>query len=195
MEFDCNGKRTLPWSALNGLWFRRKSVAPHTTDGAHVRVALRTGISPETDVLDGVVTALDDRALSLKHPLLGDLKIEQNGYTGSSRCFSARAGDRQCLPSPRRPAGLFAAIATPHARGNSTETPIHGRVTAGRRPPGAERDGIKRRQETDSRALVYLNGERLADLNRLVDKAIAHRAAYRCRSRKSACTRATMCWN
>src|SRR5262249_36754782 len=77
VEIDGHGKRALVWPAVHGVWLRRDAAPTRTTDGAHVRVAVQTCLSAEPDLLDGVATALDDKALSLKHALLGDVRLER----------------------------------------------------------------------------------------------------------------------
>jgi hypothetical protein len=174
VEFDCNGPRTLPWSALHGLWLRRDAVAPHTTDGAHVRVAVRTCLSAEPDLLDGVATALDDKALSLKHALLGDLRFERARLHTLRPLFHGvrieidngfhHLGDPQAFSPQLQP---------PRAEGLTWKRTF----TLAALPDEArlvlnvvQLKGVK---ETAARTLVYLNGERLDDLNRHVDKAVS----------------------
>jgi hypothetical protein len=72
------GKRTLRWTAVAGCSFRRPATPPRPNTGANARVYLRSGLCPETDVLDGVVTALDERRLTLRHALLGEVILERN---------------------------------------------------------------------------------------------------------------------
>jgi hypothetical protein len=174
VEIDCNGKRTLPWSAVHGVWLRRDAVAPHTTDGAHVRLAVRTCLCPEPDLLDGVATTLDDKALSLKHALLGDLRIERDRLHTLQPLFHGKRieidngfhhlGDPQAFSPLLQP---------PRAEG----TELKRTFTLDALPDDArlvlsvmQLKGVK---ETAARVSVYLNGERLEDLNRLVDKAVS----------------------
>jgi hypothetical protein len=70
-----SGRRSLPWSEVRGLYPLRVELRPQTSDGAHVRVALRSGADPEPDVLEGVVTAIDDKQLTLRHGALGELVL------------------------------------------------------------------------------------------------------------------------
>jgi hypothetical protein len=72
------GKRSLPWAALQGCYFRRAAaVPPRPAEGETVRLLIRSGLDPEADVLEGVVTGLDDRRLTLRHALLGELQIDR----------------------------------------------------------------------------------------------------------------------
>ncbi|HTU21055.1 MAG TPA: hypothetical protein VMG10_23585 [Gemmataceae bacterium] len=72
------GKRSLPWTMVSGCSFRRPAAPPNASKGAKVRLLLRSGLCPEYDVLEGVVTALDKRHLVLQHALLGELKFERS---------------------------------------------------------------------------------------------------------------------
>jgi hypothetical protein len=69
------GRRSLPWTALRGCRFRRQAPPARSSDGAHVRLLLDSGLTPEKDVLDGVLLALDDKDLTLRHDLLGELRL------------------------------------------------------------------------------------------------------------------------
>jgi hypothetical protein len=71
------GQRSFPWPEVQGCSFRRAAAPPHTTEGAHVRLLLHTGLTPDADILDGVVRELDTRHLTLRHPRLGDLSIDR----------------------------------------------------------------------------------------------------------------------
>jgi hypothetical protein len=70
------GVRRFAWTELRG-WFpaRGKLPAAPTGRGQAVRLWLRSGLRPELDVVEGVLTALDARQLTLRHPLLGDLTM------------------------------------------------------------------------------------------------------------------------
>lgn len=71
------GKRSLPWTAVSGCSFRRPAAPPKASKGARVRLLVRSGLCAESDVLEGVVTALDERRLILRHALLGELIFER----------------------------------------------------------------------------------------------------------------------
>jgi hypothetical protein len=66
------GKRSLPWTAVSSCSFRRPAALPNANKGAKVRLLVRSGLCAEPDVLEGVVTALDERRLILRHALLGE---------------------------------------------------------------------------------------------------------------------------
>jgi hypothetical protein len=57
---------------VRGFFPRYGACEPHTNDGAYVRVWLRTGL-PQLDELEGILRALDDQKLVLRHALFGDL--------------------------------------------------------------------------------------------------------------------------
>jgi hypothetical protein len=71
------GKRSLPWTALSGCSFRRPAAPPKANEGAKVRLLVRSGLCEENDVLEGVVSALDERRLVLRHALLGEVTLER----------------------------------------------------------------------------------------------------------------------
>jgi hypothetical protein len=70
------GVRRFAWSELRG-WFlaRGKPSREPAGRGPSVRLWLRSGMRREQDVIEGVLTGLDARQLTLRHPLLGDLAI------------------------------------------------------------------------------------------------------------------------
>jgi hypothetical protein len=65
----------LGWQRIRGCWLRPGTVAPADTTGAHVRLALAGGLVPEYDLLDGVLTAWDDREAVLAHAIGGPLRL------------------------------------------------------------------------------------------------------------------------
>jgi hypothetical protein len=81
------GKRSLPWTVLSGCSFRRPAAPPKANEGAKVRLLVRSGLCEDSDVLEGVATALDERRLVLRHALLGELTFERG-----------RVRERQSLP-------------------------------------------------------------------------------------------------
>jgi len=72
------GKRMLPWTAVSGCSFRRPAVLPKANEGAQVRLLLYSGLCPEPDVLEGVLTKQDEQRLVLRHALLGELTLERS---------------------------------------------------------------------------------------------------------------------
>ena len=70
------GQRTLPWTAVRGLYLRQPAKAPGQVGGG-ARVRLHTGLTPEPDLLQGEVLGQDADRLKLRHPLLGELSIER----------------------------------------------------------------------------------------------------------------------
>jgi hypothetical protein len=71
------GKRSLPWTEVAGCTFRRAGEPKHVNERGNVRILVRSGLCPEADVLEGTVTALDERKLTLRHALLGELTFER----------------------------------------------------------------------------------------------------------------------
>jgi hypothetical protein len=71
------GKKTFAWADVRGMFLESQALPPKSSDGEHVRVWLRSGVGSETDQLVGVLRALDERRLTLRHALLGDLELER----------------------------------------------------------------------------------------------------------------------
>jgi hypothetical protein len=71
------GKRSLPWTDVAGCSFRRAGEPKRAQAGANIRILVRSGLCAEADVLEGAVTALDERRLTLRHALLGDLTFDR----------------------------------------------------------------------------------------------------------------------
>jgi hypothetical protein len=72
-----SARRAYSWAEARGAFLRRDGTTPATTDGAHVRIWLRPAAGEERDELEGVLRAIDERRLTLRHPALGDLEIER----------------------------------------------------------------------------------------------------------------------
>jgi hypothetical protein len=71
------GTRTFPWADLRGWFPRREPLRPRALKGDPVRVRLHAAAAEDGDLLDGVVTALDARTLTLAHALLGELRLDR----------------------------------------------------------------------------------------------------------------------
>jgi hypothetical protein len=71
------GKRSASWADVRGVFPQRPVLPTTTTEGAQVRVWLRPARGNEPDELHGVVRAFDERKLTLRHAVLGDLEIER----------------------------------------------------------------------------------------------------------------------
>jgi hypothetical protein len=71
------GKRSLPWTEVAGCSFRRAGEPTRVNERGNVRILVRSGLCPQADVLEGTVTALDERKLTLRHALLGELMFER----------------------------------------------------------------------------------------------------------------------
>ncbi len=77
--------RTFAWGEVRGIFLRNEvppvaaglKPAPHPTEGEHVRIWLRPGVGAATDELEGVLLALDDKHVTIRHPLLGKMEIER----------------------------------------------------------------------------------------------------------------------
>ncbi len=72
------GKRSFPWTTLSGCSFLRPAAPPKGNVKASVRLSLDSGLCAEPDLLDGVLVALDDRKMVLRHAFLGELTFERS---------------------------------------------------------------------------------------------------------------------
>jgi hypothetical protein len=103
VDFDGpGGRRSLPWAGLRGLWLADAAPPPRASDGAHVRLWLRPGAGGEPDELEGLVTGLDERRLTLRHPLLGELSLPRERLL---RLRSRYFGRRVEIDNGARPLG------------------------------------------------------------------------------------------
>jgi hypothetical protein len=71
------GKRTWSWGDVRGLFLRQQPDSPRTSDGEHIQVWLCTGADAEADRVAGPVRAWDEKRLTLRHPILGELAIDR----------------------------------------------------------------------------------------------------------------------
>jgi hypothetical protein len=72
------GKRSFAWAELRGCFLKGEKPSPRPGGGAAVRLELRSGLSAEPDILEGVVTGLDVKRLTFRHALLGERAIERS---------------------------------------------------------------------------------------------------------------------
>jgi hypothetical protein len=72
------GTRTFAWADLRGCFLKHEKALPRPGGEGAVRLELRSGLTPEPDVLDGVLTGLDDKKLTLRHALFGERVIEKS---------------------------------------------------------------------------------------------------------------------
>ena len=174
VEIDCDGRRALAWPAVHGVWLRRDAAPPRTTDGAHARVAVRTCLSAEPDLLDGVVTALDDKSLSLKHALLGDVRLERARlHALRPSLYGRRVEVDNAFHHLGDPEAFAPQLQPPRAEGPALKRTFALDAVPDEARLVLEVAQLKGPNETASRATVYLNGERLDDLNRHVEKAVS----------------------
>lgn len=72
-----SGTREIAWADLRGIYFKPEAAAPRTSDSVPVRIEFRSGLGSESDQLDGILEALDDQRLTLRHAALGRLKVNR----------------------------------------------------------------------------------------------------------------------
>jgi hypothetical protein len=75
------GSREIAWADLRGIYLKREAAAPPTPKGVPVRIWFRTGLGNETDQLEGILQALGDQKLSLRHAVLGSLEFDRTRLT------------------------------------------------------------------------------------------------------------------
>jgi hypothetical protein len=116
------GRRSLPWTSLRGCRFRRQAPPVRTSDGAHVRLLLDAGLTAAKDILEGVLLALDDRTLTLRHGLLGELRLPRSVVKELRPLFHGRRIELDNGVHHLGDAGrLTAGLEPPHAEGPAWE--------------------------------------------------------------------------
>jgi hypothetical protein len=73
---DRRGRRSIPWTDLQGCFLAQPAKMP-VQQGERVRLQLRNGLTPDFDLIDGVLLGLDQRHLRLRHACLGDLDLDR----------------------------------------------------------------------------------------------------------------------
>jgi hypothetical protein len=175
VAFEVKGRKlALGWPEAAEFTFRRGPVAERATQGQHVQVRVRSA-DGSRDVLDGAVTAFDDKRLVLAHAILGDLtiprdRLEELRFTFRGRRIPVDATPRHFGTRPAfgfavpRPDGLrFAKTVTVEPIPADGFVVIEAAQVSGSGPP----------------VEVLLNGERLGDLNRSADRPDQVVRAYR----------------
>jgi hypothetical protein len=174
------GKQGYLWGEVRGVYPMEAAVNPQSSEGEHVRLWLQPGAGREFDELSGVLSGFDDKQLTLDHPHLGKLKINQNFVVRIARLFLGRRieidnkshhlGDPGQLHTPLRPA---------RAEGRSLQEsfrleqlPASGDLLVSvlnlQGPGDGIADALKR---GELRTEVVLNGQVIDYLNQHVDKA------------------------
>jgi hypothetical protein len=174
------GVRTFAWSEVRGIFLRRQTPAPQTTDGEHVRLWLHSGCGSDLDQLEGTLQALDERRLTLRHPVLGELAIDRGRVRELRRLFHGRRIELDDQPHHLgQPGKLVPHLQPPQGEGLTLrrtfrleDVPHEVRLVlhvAHLRGPG---DGIGAALERgDSRTEVVVNGKVVDYLNRHVERA------------------------
>jgi hypothetical protein len=175
-----NRTRKFAWSEVAGFCPRADTVPPHTLEGEWVRLWLQTGTRGTLDQLEGVVTKLDEKRLTLRHPDLGDLSIDRSRLARIRRLFYGQRieldnaphhlGDKdRAAPGlqPQRAEGLKLArkfrLETVPASTRFIVSVIQLKGAGNGIGPALDRGEL--------RTEVWVNGERVDYLNRLVDRA------------------------
>jgi hypothetical protein len=75
VELRAGGTSRFGWGELRGCYFQHS--APAKGARPAVRVGLRSALAAEADVLEGSITRLDGRRLTLRHALLGEVELDR----------------------------------------------------------------------------------------------------------------------
>jgi hypothetical protein len=67
--------REVTWTDLRGIYLKRDAAAQQKAKGTHVRVWFRSGLGSQPDQLEGVLEALGDQKLTLRHLVLGRIEL------------------------------------------------------------------------------------------------------------------------
>jgi hypothetical protein len=174
------GKQGYLWGEVRGIYPKEAAVNPQSSDGEHVRLWLQPGGGHGFDEISGVLSGFDNKLLTLDHPHLGKLKINQNFVVRLARLFVGRRieidnkshhlGDPGQLQTSLRPA---------RAQGRSLQElfkleqlPVSGDLLVSvlnlQGPGDGIADALKR---GEFRTEVVLNGQVIDYLNQHVDKA------------------------
>lgn len=171
---------TFAWSQVRGVFLKRQTVSPRTTEGEQVLVWLHSAAGGEPDWLEGVILALDERRLLLKHPVLGELTIPRPWLREVRRLFHGQRveldngfhhlGDRTRLVSELQPARAEGTALRLNFRLETAPTETRLLVRAVHlKGPG---DGIGPALERgEQRTEVIVNGQRVDYLNRHVGRS------------------------
>jgi hypothetical protein len=155
------GRRDLTWAEARGVFPRPAALPPATTDGAQVRVWLRPAAGNEPDELEGVLRALDERRLTLRHPALGELVIDRARLIRLRPLFH---GKRIELDNSTRHLGEKGRLA-PGVRPAKAEGPaVEYRFRLDARPASARL--VLTLRPIDARAELVVNGHVVDDLAR-----------------------------
>jgi hypothetical protein len=175
VTFEVRGRKlALGWPEAAEFTFRRGAVAERATAGEHVQVRVRSADGTR-DVLDGAVTAFDEKRLVLAHAVLGDLtitrdRVEELRFTFRGRRIPVDAAPHHLGPKP--------------AFGFAVPKPDSLRFTKSVTVDPAPADGfvvVEAAQVNGSgpSVEVLLNGERIGELNRSADRPDHVVRAYR----------------
>jgi hypothetical protein len=174
------GRRSLPWSTIRGLFFERQSLPPRATQGEHVRISIRSGLTAEDDQLDVIVVALNDHQLTFDHALMGRHNIERARISRFRWLFSGQRieVDNGIHLLGTDKAGGFATLPARELRLRKKfrldAIPIEANLVvraANLSGPGDGADVAQALQDGGLRTDVIINGQSVDYLNRHVTKA------------------------
>jgi hypothetical protein len=174
------GKRSWGWGEVRGIYLRETAAPPRTLEGEQVEVRIRTGAGPESDRVVGQVRGLDDKQLTLAHPLLGELVIERTRLRRLRWLFHGRRIEldntaHHLGPKEKLVAGLYPARAegvTATWKFNLKNLPATARLYLQATHVQGKEDGNAGAWERgELRAEVVVNGKVVDYLNRYVNRS------------------------
>jgi hypothetical protein len=176
VTLEARGRRpALGWADAAEVAFRRGPVRERETRGEHVRVRVRSADGAR-DVLDGAMTAFDEKRLGLAHAVLGDLTIPRDRVEEVRFAFHGRRVPVDATPRHLgdRPAFGF-AVPRPEGLTLARAVALDPVPAAG----GSVVVEAARVGGSGTPVEVWLNGERLGGLNRQADRPDHVVRAYR----------------
>lgn len=154
------------WANVRGVFLAPRPRPPQTSAGEHVRLTLAPAAGREPDELEGVVTALDERRLVLRHAVLGELALPRERLRSLTPHLWGRRVELETSIRHLGEAGQLLPGAGPvRAEGPEWETRFPLDAAPG---PARLVLAIAARQGRTTRTEVVLNGARVADLGQHV---------------------------
>ncbi len=175
VSFEVRGKPTvLRWADVTEFAFRRGPIVERSTAGEQVSIHVRS-IEGVRDVLTGAVRAFDDKAIVLEHPVLGEITIPRARLEEIRFHFPGRR-----VPVDATPRHLGVRPAFGFAVPKPTGTRFVQSATIDRLPRSGEVViAAARVNGSGTPVEVFLNNERLGELNRQAGRPTAEVRAYR----------------
>jgi len=171
-------KQTHDWRSVREVIFRRGALVEQETSGDHVRLRLRAA-GGQREEIEGAVVALEGDCLKLIHSFLGELTIPIARIDELRPVFRGRR--MPIVSSPRHLGrGTKGGFVVPKGEGDTlrwqikVDTPMSSMLVIEAARVLGEEDGLDVKaalRRGGLRAEVSINGRRVDDLNRHVDRS------------------------